>query len=124
MTAPADRPKRRRTRKARAAAYWADRLAAAPTAEARAAVAWDHARTRIESLPDDVQGQTWDEVVELLTAIAPANSQRKFAREFAASKAPTPRRARSGAHTRAYTREGRHATSTRSTDGTPPRRAD
>ncbi len=67
MTTPIERPRRRLTRKARGAAYWADRLDAAPTSAARAAVAWDHVRTRITDLPDDAQEQAWQEVARART---------------------------------------------------------
>jgi hypothetical protein len=111
MTTPLERPRRRLTRKARAAAYWADRMAAAPTPAARAVVAWDHVRTRITDLPDDAQEQAWNEVVECLAGIAaPTNSQSKFAREFKTQPALRP-----GARALARTREERPATTARNT---------
>ncbi len=112
MTTPLERPRRRLTRKARAAAYWADRMAAAPTPATRAVVAWDHVRTRITDLPHDAQEQAWNEVVECLAGIAaPTNSHSKFAREFEAQPGPTSRHARP----RAYAREKRPATTARNT---------
>lgn len=73
--------RRQKARRLREAAHWAGKQAAAPTAAARAAVAFDRLRALLADLPPEVRERAWSRVEAALNELA---------RDLAESHAPSP----------------------------------
>lgn len=65
------RLRRREKGRIRRASYWAQRMQAAASPAERAAVAWDHFRARVATLPEEKRARELENAVIALSRICP-----------------------------------------------------